>query len=300
MSEPRGHGGAVAAPEGARGRWRRRPWSHRATRSPITVLSLAMLAVTVVLALLGPSLMPRDPLAVDLDSAFSPPSARFWLGTDDMGRDLLSRCLYGIRLSLWGAIIVAGGAAVVGLVVGGVAGHAGGRLDNVLMRITDMFLAFPALVLALAIAAALGPGLNNAVLAVAVVWWPWYARLVRAQALGIMATPYVEAARGLGVGPLRLLVRHVLPGTIPPVLVLASMDLGNVILATAGLNFIGLGAKPPTPELGAMISQGQRYLLDYWWVPTAPGLIILFMALGMNLLGDALRDLMDPQLYRGR
>jgi peptide/nickel transport system permease protein len=168
------------------------------------------------------------------------------------------------------------------------------------MRITDMFLAFPALVLALAIAAALGPGLNNAVLAVAVVWWPWYARLVRAQALGIMATPYVEAARGLGVGPLRLLVRHVLPGTIPPVLVLASMDLGNVILATAGLNFIGLGAKPPTPELGAMISQGQRYLLDYWWVPTAPGLIILFMALGMNLLGDALRDLMDPQLHGSR
>jgi peptide/nickel transport system permease protein len=133
-----------------------------------------------------------------------------------------------------------------------------------------------------------------------VVWWPWYARLVRAQALGIMATPYVEAARGLGVGPLRLLVRHVLPGTIPPVLVLASMDLGNVILATAGLNFIGLGAKPPTPELGAMISQGQRYLLDYWWVPTAPGLIILFMALGMNLLGDALRDLMDPQLHGSR
>lgn len=267
-----------------------------ARRGPVAVLGTTMTAITLVLAILGPSLMPRDPLDVNLDAAFLPPSTRFWLGTDDMGRDLLSRCLYGIRLSVRAALFVTGMAVVLGLLVGGLAGYAGGRLDNVLMRTTDMFLAFPALVLALAIAAALGPSLNNAVLAVTAVWWPWYARLVRAQTLGIMAMPYVEAAQSLGTSPGRLLLRHVLPGTIPPVVVMASMDLGHVILATAGLNFIGLGAKPPTPELGAMISQGQRYLLDYWWLPSAPGLVILFMALGMNLLGDALRDFLDPQL----
>lgn len=266
---------------------------------PMLLVGAAMVLVTLAAALVGPALVPRDPLAVDLDLALQPPSSRFWLGTDEMGRDLLSRCVAGIRLSVRGALVVNTMAVLVGLLIGGAAGYAGGRLDSILMRVTDMFLAFPALVLALAIAAALGPGLDNAVLAVAAVWWPWYARLVRAQALGIMGTPYVEAARALGLPPVRLLLRHVLPGTLAPVLVKASMDLGHVVLTTAGLNFIGLGARPPTPELGAMISQGQRYLLDYWWLPTAPGLVIVFTACGLNLLGDALRDWLDPELRTG-
>ena len=255
-----------------------------------------MLGVTVMLAIAGPGVMRNDPLAVDLDASFWPPSARFWLGSDELGRDLLTRCVYGVRLSLVAAIVVTNTAVGAGLIIGGVAGYVGGRVDNVLMRITDMFLAFPALVLALAIAAALGPSLNNAVLAVAVVWWPWYARLIRGQVLGVKATAYIEASFATGATPSRIILRHMLPNCIAPVLVMASIDLGNVILATAGLSFIGLGAKPPTPELGAMISQGRRYLLDYWWIPTTPGLVILFMALGMNLMGDALRDLLDPQL----
>jgi peptide/nickel transport system permease protein len=272
---------------------------RRSLRSPITVAGALMLGVTVLLAVAGPGIMPQDPLAVDLELAFAPPSARFWLGADELGRDLLTRCVYGIRLSLAAAIVVTSLALGLGVAVGGVAGYVGGRLDTLLMRITDMFLAFPALVLALAIAAALGPSLNNAVIAVAVVWWPWYARLVRGQVLGAKATAYIEAAFATGARPRRIILRHMLPNCIAPVLVMASMDLGNVILATAGLSFVGLGAKPPTPELGALISQGRRYLLDYWWIPTTPGLVILFMALGMNLIGDALRDLLDPQL-RGR
>lgn len=269
---------------------------RRSLRSPITVAGALMLGVTVALAVAGPGVMPNDPLAVDLEVAFAPPSARFWLGTDELGRDLLTRCVYGIRLSLAAAIVVTGLAVGLGVAVGGVAGYVGGRLDTMLMRITDIFLAFPALVLALAIAAALGPSLDNAVIAVAVVWWPWYARLVRAQVLGVKTTAYIEASRAMGARPRRIVLRHMAPNCIAPVLVMASMDLGNVILATAGLSFVGLGAKPPTPELGALISQGRRYLLDYWWIPTTPGLVILFMALGMNLIGDALRDLLDPQL----
>lgn len=275
--------------------WRRFA-AARSVRSPITAAGSMIVLVSIMLGFLGPVIAPADPLSVDLAVAFRPPSAHFWFGTDDLGRDILSRCLYGIGLSLQGAVVVTSIAVSVGLSVGGIAGYAGGRIDNVLMRITDMFLAFPSLILALAISAALGPSLNHAVLAVAVVWWPWYARLVRAQVLSIKPMPYIEAAHCIGVGPARVLLRHIFPNCVPAVLVLASMDLGNVILATAGLSFIGLGAKPPTAELGAMISQGRRYLLDFWWIPTFPGLVIVFVVLGMNMLGDALRDILDPRL----
>jgi peptide/nickel transport system permease protein len=278
---------------------RRSLFNQRAVRNPITVIGFTMCLVIVLSAILGPSVAPMDPLEVELSQAFTPPSFDRWFGSDDLGRDLFSRCLYGIGLSLKAAIIVTSVSVVVGLVVGGISGFVGGWVDNLLMRLTDVFLAFPALVLALAIAAALGSSLNNAVLAVAVVWWPWYARMVRVQVLKIKIMPYADAARSIGAGPVRILVRHILPNCVAPVLVMASMDMGNVILTTAGLNFIGLGARPPTPELGAMVGQGRRYLLDYWWVPTTPGSVIVFMALGMNLLGDALRDLLDPFL-RGR
>jgi peptide/nickel transport system permease protein len=265
-------------------------------RSPIAVAGFALCLATLILALFGPSVAPADPLNVDLGRQFVAPSAQAWFGTDELGRDLLSRCLSGMGLSLEGALTVTSMAVIVGLLVGGVAGYVGGSTDNFLMRITDMFLAFPALILALAIAAALGPSLNHAVMSVAVVWWPWYARLVRGQVLSLRSMAYVEAAQSVGVRPVRILIRHILPNCIAPVIVMASMDMGAVILTTAGLNFIGMGAKPPTPELGAMVSQGRLYLLDSWWVATLPGLVILFMVLGFNLFGDALRDVLDPQL----
>jgi peptide/nickel transport system permease protein len=277
----------------------KRFFARRAVRSPITIAGFMMCLVTLILTAVGPSIAPYNPLEVNLDNAFAAPSSQHWFGTDDLGRDLFSRSLYGIGLSIQAAIIVTTAAVVMGLIIGNLAGYLTGWVDNLLMRITDMFLAFPALILALAIAAALGASMNNAVLAVAVVWWPWYARLIRGQVISIKFMPYIEAARALGASPLRLILRHILPNSIAPILVMASMDIGNVILTTAGLSFIGLGAKPPTPELGAMIGQGRRYLLDYWWIPTSPGLVILFMALGMNLLGDALRDILDPFL-RGR
>ncbi|RPI57661.1 MAG: ABC transporter permease [Chloroflexi bacterium] len=275
---------------------RRRFLAQRSARSPIAVAGITLSLMTLLLAILGPKLTRADPLNVDLGRQFMSPSMQAWFGTDELGRDLLSRCLSGIGLSLSSALIVTAVAVVLGILVGGTAGFLGGSIDNVLMRITDMFLAFPALVLALAIAAALGPSLRNAVLAVAVVWWPWYARMVRAQVMSVKETAYIEAAEATGVRPARIFFRHILPNCMAPVMVMASTDMGAVVLTTAGLNFIGLGAKPPTPELGAMVSQGRLYLLDYWWVPTFPGLVILFMVLGFNLLGDALRDWLDPQL----
>jgi peptide/nickel transport system permease protein len=276
-------------------RWHRF-FALRSVHSPLAVAGFGLCLATLVLALVGPRIAPADPLNVDLTRQFMAPSEQAWFGTDELGRDLLSRCLSGMGLSLEGALTVTGIAVIIGLLIGGVAGYVGGLTDNLLMRVTDMFLAFPALVLALAIAAALGPSLNHAVMSVAVVWWPWYARLVRGQVLSLRSTAYVEAAQSIGVRPARILVRHILPNCIAPVIVMASMDMGAVILTTAGLNFIGMGAKPPTPELGAMVSQGRLYLLDSWWVATLPGLVILFMVLGFNLFGDALRDILDPQL----
>ena len=241
-------------------------------------------------------LAPHDPLEVDLSKKFLPPSAEYPLGTDSMGRGMLSRIMYGIRISLKTGLTVLAIAMPLGILVGAVAGYVSPAIDNLIMRVTDIFLAFPAYVLAMAIGAALGASLMHAMLAVATVWWPSYARLVRGQVLSIKQNVYIEAARGIGATEGRILFRHVLPNCLSPILVLASMDVGVTILATAALSFIGLGAQAPTPELGSMIASGRIYLIDYPWITTAPGVTIFVTVLGLNLLGDNLRDFLDPQL----
>jgi peptide/nickel transport system permease protein len=266
--------------------------------NPSAMIGIVILFITIFIAIFGPLFAPFDPLAVDLQNRFLPPSATHLFGTDDMGRDIFSRSLHGIRISLVVSVAVLSFAVVFGIIFGATSGYLGGIVDNIFMRITDIFLAFPPFILAMAVAASLGPSLFNTMLAVMVVWWPWYARLVRGSFLSLKNNLYVEAARSIGTTNFSIIFRHILPNCIAPVLVMASLDLGYAILVTSSLSFIGLGARPPTPELGAMISQGRTYIIDYWWVPTFPGIVIFMMVLGVNLLGDTIRDFMDPSLRR--
>ena len=254
-----------------------------------------MLAALVLAAALGPFVTSRDPLDQLLSARLSPPSPAYLLGTDQLGRDIASRILYGARLSLLVGVLVVGLAGIFGTLVGLVAGYAGGLADESLMRFTDVFLAFPSLILAMAIAGALGPTLVNAILAIAVVTWPVYARLVRGQLLSLRRREYVEAARSIGASGGRILVRHLLPNAAGPVLVQASFDMGAAIIAVAGLSFIGFGAQPPTPEWGVMISEGRNYFSTEPWLALFPGVAILLAAGAFNVLGDALRDAFDPR-----
>jgi len=264
-------------------------------RNPLAIIGLVLALMVISLAILAPWVAPRDPLEVDLENKLLPPGGKYLLGTDDMGRDLLSRCIFGFRISVRTAVSVLSLACSVGIIVGGTAGYVGGRVDNLLMRLTDMFLAFPGYILALAIAGALGPSLTNAIVSVAAVWWPWYARLIRGQVLSVKQNLYIDAARNIGAGDARILLRHILPNCITPLLVLATMDFGIVILVMANLSFLGLGAQPPEPELGYMIARGRLYFMNQWWVATVPGIAIFLMALGTNLMGDAWRDILDPR-----
>lgn len=283
------------------------PWQARAgrayagwlalSRNRLAMLGLAIVGLLVAAAALAPWLAPYPPDLADLAARLRPPSAAHWLGTDEMGRDILSRLLHGARLTLWIVAVVAITAAPAGLVIGTVAGQAGGWLDIVLMRLTDVFLAFPKLILALAFVAALGPGIENAVLAIALTSWPPYARVARAEALTLRHADYIAAARLYGASPARLVLGHVVPMCLPSVVVRVSLDMAGMILAAAGLGFLGLGAQPPMPEWGAMVSAGRRFILEQWWVAAMPGLAIFTVSLGFNLLGDGLRDVLDP---RGR
>lgn len=265
-------------------------------RSPLTVAGLALIAILVLIALLAPLIAPANPLKQVLSTRLKPPSVTHWLGTDQLGRDILSRMIYGARISLVIGTVVVGLAASVGTLVGLVAGYAGGWLDEGLMRVTDVFFAFPALILAMAISGALGPSLTNAMIAIAVVSWPVYARLVRAQVLSLREREYVEAARGLGASAGRIVWQHILPNTLAPLLVQASFDMGGAILSAAGLSFIGFGAQPPTPEWGVMISDGRNYIATQSWLSLFPGLAILLTVAAFNLIGDGLRDALDPRL----
>jgi peptide/nickel transport system permease protein len=228
-----------------------------------------------------------------------PPSAAHWFGTDEVGNDILTRLLIGTRLSLEIAVIITGVATIVGVPLGILAGFRGGWTREIIMRVTDVFLSVPALVLAIAIVAALGIGIVNAIIALSLVWWPGYVRLVESKTLSLKGEAYVEAARLAGASTARILFSHILPNCLSPILVKASMDMGMAILAAASLGFIGLGAQPPTPEWGAMISIGRNYLPTWWWYATFPGLAIYLTVLGFNLMGDGLRDVFDPK-SRGR
>ena len=265
-------------------------------RNRLALLGLALVLALVVLAAAAPWLAPYHPSIGDLRTErLLPPSAAHWFGTDDQGRDNLSRLLHGSRITLYVVTLVAVLAAPIGLLVGTVAGYAGGWVDAALMRITDIFLAFPRLILALAFVAALGPGIENAVLAIAITSWPPYARIARAETLTIRQADYIAAVRLIGASPARIVLRHIVPLCLASVIVRVTLDMAGIILTAAGLGFLGLGAQPPMPEWGAMIAAGRAYVLDQWWVAAAPGAAIFVVSLGFNLLGDGLRDALDPK-----
>jgi peptide/nickel transport system permease protein len=259
-------------------------------------LGLGLVITFVFAAVAAPWLTPNDPTLLHPGQSLAGPSAQFPLGTDNLGRCVLSRLLYGSRLSLGISAIATLLIMTIGVVLGVVSGYYGGVVDGVLMRIVDVLLAFPGLVIALAIAGVLGPGMVNAMVGLVSVWWVGYARVVRGVALTVRERPYIEAARTIGATNRRILWRHVLPNVVPPVIVLATLEMGQLILAIAGLNFLGLGAQPPTPEWGAMLNEGRPFLQTAPQLMISPGLAISLVVLGFNLLGDGLRDLLDPRL----
>jgi peptide/nickel transport system permease protein len=269
---------------------------RRFSANRLALVGMLIIIALVVIAALADVLAPYSPTIGDLKNArLLPPGAAHWFGTDDLGRDIYSRIVYGARWTLYVVILVAVIAAPIGLLVGTVAGYAGGWTDTILMRITDIFLAFPKLVLALAFVAALGPGIENAVLAIAITSWPPYARIARAETLTVRNSDYIKAVQLMGASPFRIVLRHIMPLCISSLIIRVTLDMAGIILTAAGLGFLGLGAQPPLPEWGAMIASGRRFILDQWWVAAAPGAAILIVSLGFNLLGDGLRDALDPR-----
>ena len=266
--------------------------------NPLLVVGAVASTCIVVVALLAPLLAPFPGDAGTATHPFAvlhPPSAQHWFGTDNVGRDVLSRVLYGARISPLIALIVLLIAGAIGIPLGLAAGYFGGWLDEVIMRVTDIFLAFPPLLLALAFAAVLPATLTTVIIAIAISWWPWYVRLIRGQAASVTGRPYIEACRALGISRRRIILRHILPNSVTPLIVQMSLDVGGVILTASALSFLGLGPQDPIPDWGLMVSEGQAYFPTAWWVVTFPGIAILLTAFAFNLLGDGLRDLLDPK-----
>lgn len=266
----------------------------RLLRHRIGAVGVAIVVLFLLVAAFAPLLTIHDPVAQDLTQRVAAPSADHWFGTDALGRDIFSRVIAGARISLLLGITVVVVGAVIGTLLGVVGGYFGGRVDEIIMRAADLFLAFPKLVLAMAVAAALGPSVTNTIIAVSITWWPEFARLSRSTALATSKTAYVEAAQVLGVPRRRIIRTHIVPPTIGPVVVKAAMDIGFAIVYIAGLSFLGLGVPPPAPEWGVMVSAGIDYITRGWWIAAAPGAAILIAALGFNLIGEALRDATDP------
>ncbi|MDM9624673.1 ABC transporter permease [Rhizobium sp. S152] len=271
---------------------------RKLSHEPLGMFGFAILAVMVIVAILAPWIAPYNPYTQDLSNVLLPPSAAHWAGTDEFGRDILSRLIYGTRITVVTVLSISVIVGPVGLIIGVVAGYAGGRVDAFLMRATDIVLSFPSLILALAFAAALGAGLGTAVVAISLTAWPPIARLARAEALVVRNTDYVAAARLYGASPMRLIALYIAPMCIPSVIVRLTLNMAGIILTAAALGFLGLGAQPPAPEWGAMISNGRKFMLDNWWVAVMPGIAILFTSLAFNLVGDTLRDILDPRHVR--
>jgi ABC-type dipeptide/oligopeptide/nickel transport system permease subunit len=277
-------------------RFLRLPRAGSAWRQPLAVAGVVIIALWFLVAIFAPLLEPSDPLAQS-PSLLAAPSSAHWLGTDALGRDVLSRVIAGSRVSIPSALLLVICSLVIGAVIGAVAGYLGGWVDEVLMRFTDMVLAFPTIILAMVVAAALGPSIRNAIIAIVVVNWPSYARITRSLVLGLKTREFVVAGRLLGNGPFTSLRRDILPNIAAPVLVLATLDFGNAILALSGLSFLGLGSVPPAAEWGSMVSDGMQ-AFDSWWIGTSAGVAIFTIVLAFNLVGDALRDTLDPQARR--
>ncbi|RNB85690.1 ABC transporter permease subunit [Brevibacillus panacihumi] len=274
------------------------PFWYKIRRNPLTLLGLFLLLLILLLSIFAPLISPYEPTKINIPERFAQPSADHWFGTDEVGRDIFTRILYGARLSLGVGVAVVVGAGVIGTIIGAVSGYFGGRIDQLIMRLMDIILAFPALVLAMAIAATLGPNLQNAMLAIAIIKIPVYVRLARAETLALREKLFVKAAVTFGIPSWRIIVRHIIPNALSPVIIQVTLDIGDAILLVATLGFLGLGAQPPTPEWGAMISIGWKYLLDYWWYPTFPGLALFLASCGFNLIGDGIRDILDPKANR--
>ena len=265
-------------------------------RNRLAVLGLVIVLGLIVVAAFAPWIATHDPHAQDLTRRLLPPGSQgHWFGTDEFGRDTFSRLVYGARITLMIVVLVAAIAAPIGLLVGTAAGYLGGWVDAVLMRVTDVFLAFPSLILALAFVAALGPGIENAIIAIALTSWPPYARIARAETITIRNSDYIAVARMQGARTARILWAYIMPLCVASLVVRVTLDMAGIILTAAGLGFLGLGAQPPMAEWGAMISAGRRYVLDQWWVATIPGIAIIVVSLAFNLLGDGLRDVLDPR-----
>jgi peptide/nickel transport system permease protein len=277
-------------------------FARRASRAiahdPLALFGVAIIAIVAVAALIGPwiSPAPGDGAGIiDVQQRMLPPSWQYPFGTDWLGRDMLTRVILGARIAVEVSLVVVALAIVVGVPLGAAAGYVGGWLDGVIMRITDLFLAFPPLLLAMAIVAALGPGLQHATLALVISWWPWYARIARGLAVSLREWPFIDAARSMGIKDRVIVTRHIVPNSIGPIVVQATIDIGTVILAAGALAFIGLGARPPAPDWGLMVAEGRQYILDQWWLSTFPGLAIFFTVLAFNLVGDLLLRLLDPR-----
>ncbi len=266
-------------------------------RSPLALASLGIIGCWLAAAALAPLLAPYGPLQQDISGRLQPPGALHWLGTDPLGRDILSRILYGARLSIPVGLASVGLAVLSGTLIGSIAGIGGRAADEVIMRFTDLMLAFPTVILAMIISAALGAGVRNAVIAIMVAWWPSYARLARGLVLSAREREYVEAARALGASAVRIFLRHVLVNIVTPIVILGTLDVGRAILTFASLSFLGLGPPPQIPEWGSMIASGRDYL-DEWWIGTFPGLAILTLVIALNVVGDGLRDALDPRLRK--
>ena len=272
--------------------------SRAIRRDLLALFGLVVIVLVLVLAVFGPWLAPEPGTGsgvVGVGARMQAPSAAHPFGTDWLGRDVLSRVILGARIAIQVSFVVVGLAILVGVPLGAVAGYRRGRIDGLIMRVTDLFLAFPPLLLAMAIVAALGPGLQNATLALVVSWWPWYTRIARGLAVSLREWPFVDASRAMGIRESTIIFRHIVPNSVGPIVVQATIDIGTVILAAGGLAFIGLGARPPAPDWGLMVAEGRQYILDQWWLSTFPGLAIFVTELAFNLVGDLLLRLLDPR-----
>ena len=269
-------------------------------KSPMTMIGLAIILILVTVAIFAPYIAPYNPVTMNLDKRLAPPSKDNLLGTDELGRDILSRIIYGAGVALKIIFIVLAIDLPLGILLGLMAGYFGGWIDEIIMRIADIFMAFPRLILAMAIGTALGPNLKNTMIAIALTMWPVYARLARGETLSIKERTFIEAERALGSSNLKILIFNILPLCFSTLIVRATLDMGNIIRIAAGMSFLGLGAQPPTPDWGLMISSGRNFLINQWWVPTFPGFAILLTVFGFNLLGDGIRDISDPHLRRGK
>jgi len=265
-------------------------------RSPLSIIGVFLIILIICIAIFAPLIAPYSPYKIDMSNTLRPPSAKHWLGTDSLGRDVFSRVVYGSRISLKIAFVVVSIAATSGTLLGVISGYYGGMIDMIIMRIVDVFLAIPTFILAMVAAASLGPSITNVMLTLSIIWWTWYARIVRGEVLKLKSMYFILAQKSLGARSSRIIFHHLIPNCVGPIIVQTTLQLGFAILTSAGLSFLGLGAQPPAPSWGLMVSDGRQYLPGYWWMATFPGTAIFLLVMGFLLLGDTIRDVLEREV----